>query len=183
MFPVPGTFPAAAQSRKRQVRSEFPAAEPHRTACACLTGGQSSGVTGDLVLIRSAAAFPDQCPGVPEPGEEVLLADGCRCRFLDHAAERDPGRFLLGQALCLLGFSAGRADRRSAVCGSRDGKAELPLDRLARRAGTEEVVVDARQGAILSGEGRGDMNVVDAAGGPAVPDRHPADAVRVAMRG
>jgi hypothetical protein len=133
-------------------------------------------------LIRSAAVFPDQCPGVPEPGEEVLLAEGCRSCLLDDAAERDPGWFLPGQTACLLGFGAGRADRGGRVRRRCDREAELPLDRLARHTGTEKVVVNARQSAVLAGEGHDDVDVVDAAGGQAVPDRDPADTVRILTR-
>jgi hypothetical protein len=61
-----------------------------------------------------------------------------------------------------------RADRWGGA-----GQPELALDGLAGAAGAEEVVVDIGQPPVLPGQRRGDVDVVDAAAGQAVPDRDP----------
>jgi len=160
---APGTSPPAAQLRERQVRGELATAEPDRPACSGALISQGYRVAGDPVRFLLAAAFPDQCSGVPQPDEEVLLSAGRRGGLLDQAAERDPGRLRPGLPLGLLGLGAGGADGCGAVSGSSHGQAGLFLDRHARLAGAEEVVVDVRQHGVLAGEGRRDVNMVNSA--------------------
>src|SRR5204862_5654571 len=73
-----GLVPAAPQLWQAQVRGEFPAAVPDRVPSLSGVAGKGDSVPGELGRVAGAAAGADEHAGLPELGEEILLAAGRR---------------------------------------------------------------------------------------------------------
>ena len=164
------SVPACAQLGQAQVGGELPATEPDRSPGTCRVGRERDGVAGDLARTTAAGADPHQDTGVPEPGEELLLAGRSGRRGADGTAERDPGRFGSAVAAGLLLLRAGGAASRSPVRWRGAAETKTFLGRLAGLPHPIEVVPVARSCSVLAGQHGHDVDVIRG-----VPDRDPPD--------
>jgi len=155
---VPGTVPASAQPRQGEIRGELAASVPDGLTGAGHLSGQPDRVPRELARFLVAAPFPDQCSFLPQLGEEAGLAPRGRRGFLDVTTERDPRRLGPAGPRGTFRLGAGRPDRSSVIRRGSHMEAELPFDRQARPAGTDEVVVDIGEIPVLAGQRRRDVS-------------------------
>ena len=167
-----GPGPAAPQLGQGQVRGEFPAAVPDRVPGPGGVAGKGDGVPGELGRVAGAVAGADEHAGLPQPGEEILLAAGCRGGGADLPPQRDPRRFLQAAPGRLLRFGPRRAAGGRPVTG-RGRPQPVPL--LGSQAGIPDpvpLIAEPGTAPVLPGQHRDQVDVVIA-----VPDRHPADGI------
>ena len=103
----PGRGPPLLQLGPAQVRCEFPAAVPDRSAVLGGVAGQGDRVPGDLTRVRDAEPLAYQHPGLVQAGEELVLAARCRRSGGDLPPQRDPRGLLQAAAGGLLVLRAG----------------------------------------------------------------------------
>ena len=165
-----GPGPAAPQLGQGQVRGEFPAAVPDRVPGLGGVAGKGDGIPGDLGRVAGAVAGADEHAGLPQPGEEILLAARRRGGGADLPSQRDPRCFLQAAPGRLLRFGPRRAAGSRPVTG-RGRPQPVPL--LRGQAGIADpvpLVAEPGTAPVLAGQHCDQVNVVIA-----VPDRHPAD--------
>ncbi len=171
-------MPAGAQLGQAQVGGELPAAVPDRSPGPCRIACECDRVAGDLARITAAVPDPHQDTGVPQVGEELLLAGRSSRRGVDGPAERDPGRFGSAVAAGLLLLRASRTTSRGSVGWRGAAETEALLRRLAGLPDPVEVVPVARTCSVLAGQHGHDVDVIRP-----VPDRDPADRLVVLLVG
>ena len=161
-------LPAGPQFGQSQVGGELAAAVPDHAAIPGRVARKADRVPGHLTRAGGAVPQPDQHPGLPQAGEELLF----RARPGSGGAHLPPqgraGRLVPSAPGRLLRLGAGGAPGGGAIRRSNGAQPEPALGVLAGFPHPVEVVPGAGLTAVLAGQGRHDVNVIRG-----VPDCHP----------